>query len=345
MWLMERRTSANLALTYANDKNMDGAGAQLQRIYGIYALSRALSVPYFHSPIKKLGYHGLSSLEKNSPSENLLSEFNRVFHIPSDIDLPEERVIHDTTDADVGFIEAIQKAGNDDQHFNLIRILYPYSVTDQNPEMYRCVKAISPFRRHRSPVFRLAIHVRRGELYAIFSDRMLPNSYYVSSALAFQVVLKKLDIPFVCELYTEVPTKPFVVTPQHHGIEGRIQADVTYDPAMNHLEDFDAIPNLEQFINISPIDTLERMATADALILSRSSFSYLAAILSTKCIVIYYPFWHRALNDWLVADDNGVAPETDLIERLDLWKREAEWNRTAARRIAMQMSRRADPGN
>ena len=30
---------SGIALTYANDKLMDGAGAQLIRIYGIYALS------------------------------------------------------------------------------------------------------------------------------------------------------------------------------------------------------------------------------------------------------------------------------------------------------------------
>jgi hypothetical protein len=33
---------ANIALTYGNDRLMDGAGAQLQRIYGVYAISRFL---------------------------------------------------------------------------------------------------------------------------------------------------------------------------------------------------------------------------------------------------------------------------------------------------------------
>jgi hypothetical protein len=42
--------------------------------------------------------------------------------------------------------------------------------------------------------------------------------------------LKALDIPFICDLHTEVASKPFVVTPQHHGIEGRIRGNVTIDP-------------------------------------------------------------------------------------------------------------------
>ena len=159
---MERTSRPHVAITYANDKMQDGAGAQLQRIYGIYALSRFLGVPYIHSPIAELGYHGLPALENNAPIPDLLPEYNRVFYIPSDIDLPEKHTIHDTADADVGFIEAMKNAGNDGADFNLIRMWFPYSVTDKDPEMYRCVKAISPFQYCRSEFFRLAIHVRRG---------------------------------------------------------------------------------------------------------------------------------------------------------------------------------------
>jgi hypothetical protein len=135
-------------------------------------------------------------------------------------------------------------------------------------------------------------------------------------------MLKLLRIPFVCELYTEVPTKTFVVTPQHHGVFGRISDNITYDPGMNHIEDFDVVPNLQKFINGDPIETLRRMATADALILSRSSFSYVAAILSTNCIVVYYPFWHSAMETWLISNDEGRLSGVDLVKSLALWKRE-----------------------
>jgi hypothetical protein len=317
---MELPSHPHLAVTYAGDKMQDGAGAQLQRIYGIYALSRALEVPYVHSPIEHLGYHGLLALQNNAPSSGLLSECNRVFRIPSDIEVPETSVIHDMQDADASAIEALKNAGGDGANFHLIRICLPYPVTDRDPETYRCVKAISPFPYRRSEVFRLAIHVRRGEQYAIDSDRMLPNWYYVSCALRFQEVLRMLDIPFVCELYTEVATKKFEVTPQHHGISGRMSENMTYHPGMSHLEDFDPVPNLERYINGDPIETLRRMATADALILSRSSFSYLAALLSQNCIVIYFPFWHSAMKEWLISGADGALPERELADRLKSWK-------------------------
>lgn len=311
----------NLAITYANDKNTDGAGAQLQRIYGIYALSRFLNVPYIHTPIGWLGYHGLSALESNTASPVLTSEYNRIFDIPSDIELPEQKIAVDMMDVDAGRIQQLQSTAETAGEFHLVRILYPYPVTDRYPDLYRHATAISPFQRVRSEVFRLAIHVRRGELFAIFGDRMLPNSYYVSCALRLVETLNKLDIPFVCELYTEIPSKPFVVTPQHHGIEGRIAGDIVFDPGMNRLEDFDIVPNLQRFINDDPIDTLRRMATSDALILSRSSYSYVGAILNANGIVIYHPFWHNPMKEWLISDEKGIVPEGDLVARLDAWKK------------------------
>ena len=314
----------HLAVTYANDKMQDGAGAQLQRIYGIYALSRALGVPYVHSPIAHLGYHGLLALENNKPSRSLLQRCNRVFDIPSDVEVPAAAVIHEMQDADPGAIEAMKEAASDGTDFHLIRICLPYPLTDQIPETFRCVKAISPFPYRRSNVFRLALHVRRGEQIALGSGRMLPNSYYMSCALSIQERLRALAIPFVCELYTEQATTTFEVTPGHHGIEGRISENMLYEPGMSRLEDFDALPNLERYINTDPIETLGRMATADALVMSRSSFSYVAAILSQNCAVIYYPFWHTAMKEWLVADIDGALPEGELAARLESWKLAAE---------------------
>ncbi len=268
---MDPRAYRTVAVTYANDQHMDGAGAQLHRIYGIYAISRSLNLPYIHSPIRKIGYQGLSALEINAGSAGAESRYNRVFDIPSDMALPADPVVHEMRDAGLDAIQQIQMEANATRKFALVRILFPHPITDRFPETYRHVTAISPFRQVRSDVFRLAIHVRRGELFAVDSDRMLPNAYYITCALTIVRILRKLGIPFVCELYTEMPSKPFVVTPRHHGIGGRILGNVTITPEASRLDDFAVIPNLAKLIGGDPIETLRAMATADALILSRSS--------------------------------------------------------------------------
>ena len=309
-----------IALTYANDKQMDGAGSQLQRVYGIYAVARFLHLPYVHSPLKEVGYQGLAALEKNVSSPHMQDQWNRVFNIRSDIELPKNAITKYILSPKIEDLRRLRSEAEKANEFYLVRMLYPYDITESNTEMYRCLKDISPFKPVRSGIFRIAIHVRRGEEFAVESSRMLPNSYYITSTMEIVAALKQLGIPFVCELYTEVPKQAFVVTPQHHGMEGLLSKPVLIDPKMNHLEDFDVIPNLRKEINTDPIDAFKGMATADALIISRSSFSYLAALFS-RGIVIYLPFWHHPLKEWLISDRDGNISAQQLIEQLKVWKR------------------------
>jgi hypothetical protein len=74
-----------LVLTYDNQAQTDGVGAQLQRIYGIYAISRILGVPYLHSPLARVDYQGLAALEENESDPGFHEEFNSLFQIDSDL--------------------------------------------------------------------------------------------------------------------------------------------------------------------------------------------------------------------------------------------------------------------
>ena len=302
-----------IGLTYANDRLMDGAGAQLQRIYGIYALSRFFGFAYVHTPLKHIGYEGLAALERNASNADALSKYNELFNISSDMPLPLDTLEHEMEPLDVEAISAISKRTS---QFNLFKLQSPYPLADEKPAIYDSVKAISPFVSKPHSVLRLAIHVRRGDLFAVDPDRMLPNSYYVTTARTIARVLEGLSIPYECELYTEVANKAFEVTSAHHGIHQRISRSVTLDPRMNSLEDFDAIPHLKIIANGDAIEALRGMATADILIMSRSSFSYVAAILNRRGVMIYHPFWHSPLPCWIVATEAGICHPTDLIRQI-----------------------------
>jgi hypothetical protein len=307
-----------IALTYANDKMTDGAGSQLLRIYGIYAVARYLHVPYVHTPLKQLDYQGLAALEKNANSPHLAERYNRVFTIPSDIELPNNPVSWYLNRPTVADIVSLKHAAEKEHQFYLARILLPFTITDTNPEMFQVLKQVSPFQPKLSDTFRIAIHVRRGEEYAIASDRMLPNSYYITATMRIVGALKQLGIPFVCDLYTEMASKPFVVTAQSPGING-LAHPVVIEPKMNRIEDFDVIPNLRKHINGDPIDALKGMATADALLVSRSTFSWLPALLS-KGIILYHPYLYRTPKDWMATDNNGNFSSARLSTRLKAWK-------------------------
>jgi hypothetical protein len=152
---------------------------------------------------------------------------------------------------------------------------------------------------------RVAIHVRRGELFVFESDRMLPNVYYISVAQNIAHALETLKLGYQLELYMEVPNKEFVVQPDHHGVWNRISGPAVVSPAMCRLTDFDVLPNLVRRINGRTIDCIRQLATADILVMSRSSFSYVGGILNRDGIVLYHPFWHRPPSSWITVGSNG----------------------------------------
>lgn len=308
-----------IGVTYANDKHTDGAGSQLQRVYGIYGVSRLLNLPYIHSPLLKIDYQGLEALENNSSNEEVVSRYNEIFQIHSDIELPETFVVREVEHFDLRTFARLREEAKVNRTFILAKILYPYRVTDNYPKAYQFVKDISPFSRlqNKSSVIRIAIHVRRGELFVVDSDRMLPNSYYIAVAREIRLILDELNLNYVFELHTEIPSKSFSVTPSHHGILNRISDSITVDPRLSKLEDFDSIPNLEKFINSDPIETIQRMASADVLVMSHSSFSYLGAILNTNGVIIYHKFWHTMLKGWLRADDSGHFSRKVFLKSLE----------------------------
>jgi glycosyltransferase involved in cell wall biosynthesis len=306
-----------MALTYDNARYTDGVGAQLQRIYGIYSISRLLDVPYIHTPLSRVDYQGMAALEENVIGPTFHHDFNNLFHIQSDEappgELQELRKIYLSLEEVRQIAESFDANPTGGRPY-LIRLAMPYHISDDFPECYEICKQISPFpsRRYAGRPLRVAIHVRRGELLFVESHRMLPNAYYVSTAQNVVRELGALGIDYRIEIHTEAPKKQFVVGPELRGIGRRMNAPITVDPAMCSLDDFSVLPNLVLYVNETAIECLRKLATADILIMSRSSFSYVAAILNRNAIALFRPFWHPPLSSWIVVDAEGQFNSSDL---------------------------------
>lgn len=290
----------NLALTYNNEWLMDGAGSQLCRIYGIYALAREQNIFYYHSPLKRIGYQGVLALEKNEENLELPRRYNKKFQIPSDINIPSDANIINLTLASYRALTYIREAAEKNpQKFFLVKIGGATAMVGKRSAMLESVRALSPFQKENSSCLRVAIHVRWGDLPVGCSQRLLPNKYYIDLAKKFIQLLSAWNIPHVCELYTELPARSIKVTPDHYGMEGRLAESIQLDPAFFGIEDFEAIPHLKKFINDDPIETLEKLATSDILIMSRSAFSYLAAMFNQTGMPVYTPFEYPPMPGWL----------------------------------------------
>jgi hypothetical protein len=320
-WRDHRRLAALAAcplvgVTYANNGNTDGAGAQLLRIYAIYALSRLLRVNYVHTPLARLDYQGLQALETQKKDDGIVDIYNRIFSIPSDCDLPQDYECVELQDVHLNDLIRLRKKAQQNNRFILVRILYPYKITDRQPGAYGCLAKVTPFQTQASLPLRIALHVRRGDLFFAAPERLIGNQYYITIARNISAVLNQMRLAHVFELYTEIPTRAFTVTAAGYGLGNMVTSDVHIVPDQDEMRDFEVLPNLHTFINTDPVETLQRLATAHILVTSRSAFSYLAGLLNPDGVTIYYPFLHPPMPHWLVADDSGMFSETAFREQM-----------------------------
>mmetsp|Transcript_17707 Transcript_17707/g.48196 ORF Transcript_17707/g.48196 Transcript_17707/m.48196 type:complete len:340 (-) Transcript_17707:164-1183(-) len=136
----------------------------------------------------------------------------------------------------------------------------------------------------------VVVHIRRGDVDPCqHPNRYLPNSHYI----------KVID-----GLVNEDPKhKEFNVTV--------FSEDESFEPWGSLQEKFRL--NFER--NLSLVWTA--MINADVLVMSRSSFSLVPAVLS-RGTVLYTPFWHKPLPHWRVVDEDivkSIAPEVNQLNR------------------------------
>lgn len=321
--LVDRRASharGVVGVTYDNSSS-DGVGSQLQRIYGLYALSRALDVKYVHTPLGRVGYQGLMPLLTGRTEPDFSARYNALFSLPSDeFDLEScERVrIHTLTQR---VVERYRERAAATGRSILLEACIPFGYTDRVPSVCEVLRTVSPYRGYSpSGPIRVCVHVRRGDNSVSGrsdqGDRLLPNSYYLRVCGTLIEALREHGTPFVIRLHSEVPPRPYTLYPGNPGIYFELDQPGTIDPADLGLEEFDALPNLQPVLNVEPQEVLDDFATADVLILSRSSLGYVAGMLNPHGLIVYAPWWHPPLPDWLVADEHGNLDAVEVAARI-----------------------------
>ena len=194
----------------------------------------------------------------------------------------------------------------------LVCFSFPFVIADAHPRVYRHARGLwtrgsgsggggsgdsSGGSSGGFTPLVIGLHVRRGELFLVDSDRMLPNEFYLDMASRVIAACDALGVEYVVELYSEVAKAPTTVT-QFPGTGKRLAAPATYQPnGAEALHDFDVLePRLRRCVNEPLLQTFDRMVACDVLVMSRSSLSACAAYLKpASALVLYHPFWHNML--------------------------------------------------
>ncbi len=254
----------------------DGIGAQAQAIFSTMLFAQESGIRYVHTPF--------ISVAHDQPSE----EWECFFNLGQDelaladsnvTSLPVLSVNQPSTDLEPDTLYAIPHCHS---FADLSNNVNGYSrLKDKFLTKYHASskKAYGSF--YRQGKVNIAIHVRRGDVSAN-SFRHTDNVYYRSLLNSLTLIMDDLKTDVSIHLYSQGALDQF------SDLDG---LDVSY-----HLDE-------------CPFSAFVNMVSADILITAKSSFSYCAALLS-KGIIIYEPFWHTPIDDWIIATQIEKSTET-----------------------------------
>ncbi len=132
----------------------------------------------------------------------------------------------------------------------------------------------------------MALHVRRGNVSAVrWSDRFKPDHAVAASVARFR---EQTGLTSPVVLFSEGRREDFAFLEPCGVSEFRLGEDV--------------------------FDTLNRMVHAEGLIMARSTFSYVAALLGEGQVMLD-EFYHRPLTGWLVEQWDGQVVPLARIKR------------------------------
>ena len=167
----------------------------------------------------------------------------------------------------------------------IVALPHAHDYADRSQEDYQWYRANKSPTRSQGPL-RIAIHVRRGDVTPTHhADRYTPDAK----------ILATLDL---------VLSHMGGQTPEIH----------VY--SQGRAEDFAAFSERGCVLHLDEdaLTDLAGLASADILIIGKSSFSYVAALLS-QGLVIYEPFWHKAGEGW-ISGDQPDAIHSALAQRI-----------------------------
>jgi hypothetical protein len=241
----------------------DGVGAQVQAQLSALAYCRRFGIPYVHSP--------LNSVEHTTGADEV-ERWERLFGIGD----AEERLGDRSTTAIEDYVStpALWREPA------ILRCLHMHQFTDADPDVYSGIQyeLRRKYAGERSygeqGIARVAVHVRRGDV-----SRSTNRQRYVSTEHVFETIRRVSSEVIGNGLRPKI-------TLYSQGSPGDF-ADIT-----------ESLP-VDLQLDRDPLWTMERLIEAEVLVTAKSSFSYVAALLSEGAIY-YQPFWHKPMSGWTV---------------------------------------------
>lgn len=308
---LTKALSKNMTVTYNSEFKNDGTGAQLQRQFGVFVLSRAVGCNFSYTPIKDVAIHPLDPFQSPGAYADYMSRLNSVFALASEI--PTVPIFDLEVEIDspsiTSFVGLAFKSFFTGTKV-LIRVGEPYKISEHFQSEYSEVLGrLQNWPRHVSDeeLKTIAIHFRQGVGgKVIYPGQSIPREldleYFRDAILGILSEENGSRIKLV--VLTDAPnqsTSYETVVSQRdlwEGTPGFANGVLTISPfSFEPLKDLGL--ELEVKSGGDPIEAIQVMSESDFLVMGRSSLSFVAGVLNKRGTVYAAPeFWHKPLPGW-----------------------------------------------
>lgn len=292
----------------------DGTGAQIQRILSTYLVASVFKVGYLHSDIVTVQVHPMDPFQDLDSLSDYITKLNREFVFPSsDYDFKSYEII-DLTYLTLFNLIRYKLLSTLTKRKFLLKFVDPYPVSEYLVSEYWRVLEVMPNhslninKSNTNDYLNVVIHHRQGVGgQVIYPGQSIPRelqmNYFINVLNEITTRVDKSLLRIL--IHTDSPVN-----------------DLAYAPGKDQLHLWDGTPNFDNGkvqikssdiyevfstagykVSIhyggDPLDAIRDMASADYLIMARSSLSYIGGILNRHGTVYAAPgFWHKSLPNW-----------------------------------------------
>jgi len=309
---------------YDNRATKDGSGAQVQRIFAIYSITKFVGVRFANQEIIEIDFNPGDGIETHAQMQEYVGRLNSFLLFLNDAQ-PSSPIIKR-----ISFAHAFQY-----KWFNRIFFAYmkfqskvvkrdylylisnPYPLIEKYPHVYSHMKYISPFHktRPRQETISIQLHIGRAKVSENhLSERFTGDEWYFRILDEITAAITSSGKEYEILIHTDLTAKKIWEVPKganqetikywsDSGIidsQGRLELQ-----DLSELSGFDSYKNLSIISGIDPISAWRIMSEADFLLIGKSSFSFVGALLNNKGLVISPKFWHRGPESWLTLEHGG----------------------------------------
>ena len=307
--MLFRLIRPRIALTYDALSKQDGLGAQLQRILAIHSLSIDLKLSYIHTGLADVAVHPLDPYQSVNEVQIFLKKVNLVF----DIESTQEKSFDSAKTFQIpslSILSLFSSLANSliFRRSIILKIVEPYKCSDLYPVMYVHVSQhLQSLELKPIDLSVIGVHYRHGfGNFDIQKGEKFPREVEIASIVkkCNEIIAANKEVTSV-HIFTDATPTDSIFSPPEYQRElwltnNNFDGETLVANGIDVNSGFSGL-NVPFVVTSGgdPFESLLSMAHLDYLVLSRSSFGYVSALLAHRREVwLPKTFWHPPLPSW-----------------------------------------------